>query len=74
MYDGATYEKISRSLAAFGASFAAGLGLTEDPLTKLDESVFPNPPESASSSPALKERTRALVSARLDRMIPVYLQ
>ena len=74
MYDGATYEKINRSLAALGASFAAGLGLTEDPLTKLDESVFPNPPESASSSTALKERTRALVSARLDRMIPVYLQ
>jgi hypothetical protein len=74
MYDGATYEKINRSLAAFGASFVAGLGLTEDPLTKLDESVFPNPPESASGSTALKERTRALVSARLDRMIPVYLQ
>ena len=74
MYDGATYEKINRSLAAFGASFAAGLGLTEDPLTKLDESVFPNPPESASGSTALKERTRALVSARLDRVIPVYLQ
>ena len=74
MYDGATYEKINRSFAALGASFAAGLGLTEDPLTKLDESVFPNPPESASSSTALKERTRALVSARLDRMIPVYLQ
>ena len=74
MYDGATYEKINRSFAALGASFAAGLGLTEDPLTKLDESVFPNPPESASSSTALKERTRALVSARLDRIIPVYLQ
>jgi hypothetical protein len=74
MYDGATYEKINRSLAALGASFVAGLGLTEDPLTKLDESVFPNPPESASGSTALKERTRALVSARLDRMIPGYLQ
>jgi len=74
MYDGATYEKINRSFAVLGASFAAGLGLTEDPLTKLDESVFPNPPESASSSSALKERTRALVSARLDRIIPIYLQ
>jgi hypothetical protein len=74
MYDGTTYEKISRSLAAFGASFAGGLGLTEDPLTKLDNSFFPDPPESASSSGTLKERTRALVSARLDRMIPVYLQ
>jgi hypothetical protein len=74
MYDGATYEKINRSLAAFGASFGSGLGLTEDPLTKLDESLYPNPPESASGSTALKERTRALVSARLDRMIPVYLQ
>jgi hypothetical protein len=74
MYEGTTYEKISRSLAAFGASFAAGLGLTEDPLTKLDNSLFPDPPESASSSATLKERTRALVSARLDRMIPVYLE
>ena len=74
MYDGTTYEKISRSLAAFGTSFSAGLGLTEDPLTKLDNSLFPDPPESASSSATLKERTRALVSARLDRMIPVYLQ
>jgi hypothetical protein len=74
LYDGTTYEKISRSLAAFGASFAGGLGLTEDPLTKLDNSLFPDPPESASSSGSLKERTRALVSARLDRMIPGYLQ
>ena len=74
MYDGATYEKINRSFAGFGASLAAGLGLTEDPLTKLDESHYPNPPESASGSTALKERTRALVSARLDRMIPGYLQ
>jgi len=41
---------------------------------KLDESLYPNPPESASGSTALKERTRALVSARLDRMIPGYLQ
>jgi hypothetical protein len=74
MYDGTTYEKISRSLAAFGTSFAGGLGLTEDPLTKLDDSLFPDPPESASSSATLKERTRALVSARLDRMIPGYLE
>ncbi|KRR17134.1 hypothetical protein CQ14_12085 [Bradyrhizobium lablabi] len=74
MYDGTSYERISRTLAALGATFAGGLGLTEDPLTKLDEQLFPNPPESASSSAALKERTRALVSARLDRMIPVYLQ
>jgi hypothetical protein len=74
MYDGTTYEKISRSLAAFGASFAEGLGLTEDPLTRLDNSLFPDPPESAFSSAILKERTRALVSARLDRMIPGYLR
>lgn len=74
MYDGANYEKINRSFAGFGASLAAGLALTEDPLTKLDESLYPNPPESASGSTALKERTRALVSARLDRMIPGYLQ
>ena len=74
MYDGATYEKINRPFAALGASFAAGLGLTEDPLTKLDKWSFPILLKSGIRQHRSQGRTRALVSARLDRMIPVYLQ
>jgi hypothetical protein len=76
MYDGATYERINSSpdMAAIGESFSRALLLQEDPLTKLDHSLFPDPPQSASTSAVLKERTRALVSARLDRAITHRLQ
>jgi hypothetical protein len=76
MYDGGTYERInsSPSLAAVGDSLSRAFQLQEDPLTKLDHSLFPDPPQSASSSAVLKERTRALVSAQLDRVIPDRLQ
>ena len=74
MFDGATYERINPSLASIGSSLSRAFQLTEDPLTKLDHSLFPDPPESAATSAVLKERTRALVSAQLDRVIPGRLQ
>ena len=76
MLDGSTYERInsSPSLAAIGDSLSRAFQLQEDPLTKLDHSFFPDPPASASTSAVLRERTRALVSARLDRVIPGRLQ
>ena len=74
IFDGSTYEAIRPSLAAVGESLSRAFQLTEDPLTKLDHSHFPDPPESAATSAILKERTRALVSAQLDRVIPGRLQ
>jgi hypothetical protein len=74
MFDGATYERNNPSLAAIGGSLSRAFQLTEDPLTKLDHSLFPDSPESVSTSGVLKERTRALVSAQLDRVIPDRLQ
>ena len=76
MYDGGTYERInsSPSMAAIGESLSRAFQLQEDPLTKLDHSLFPDPPQSAAGSAVLKERTRALVSARLDRAIAHRLQ
>jgi hypothetical protein len=74
MFDGATYERNNPSLSAIGSSLSRAFQLTEDPLTKLDHSLFPDPPEGASTSTVLKERTRALVSAQLDRVIPGRLQ
>jgi hypothetical protein len=72
--DGRTYERITRPFANFGARLAEGLRLTEDPLTKLDNSFFPEPAAAAASSTTLRERTRALVTARVDQMLPNYLK
>jgi hypothetical protein len=74
LIDGRSYEEIKRPFVNFGANFAAGMRLTEDPLNKLDNSLFPDPPAAASTNAALRERTRALVTDRLDRGLPGYLK
>lgn len=74
LLDGRSYEQISRPFANFGTRMSEGFRLTEDPLVKLDNSLFPEPPAAASSSATLRERTRALVAARLDQALPGYLK
>ena len=74
MFDGGTYERINPSLSSIGSGLSRAFQLAVDPLTQLDHSLFPDPPGSASTSAVLKERTRALVSAHLDRIIPDRLQ
>lgn len=74
LIDGRSYEQINRPFVNFGVNLAASMRLTEDPLTKLDNDHFPNPPATASSSAVLRERTRALVTDRLDRGLPGYLK
>lgn len=74
LIDGRSYEEIKRPFVNFGANFAASMRLTEDPLTKLDNSMFPDPPAAASANAALRERTRTLVADRLDRGLPGYLK
>jgi hypothetical protein len=74
LIDGRSYEEIKRPFVNFGANFAASMRLTEDPLNKLDNDQFPNPPATASSSAILRERTRALITDRLDRGLPGYLK
>ena len=74
LIDGKSYAEIKRPFVNFGANFAAGLRLTEDPLNKLDNSLFPDPPAAAAANAALRERTRALITDRLDRGLPGYLK
>ncbi|WP_247384116.1 MULTISPECIES: hypothetical protein [unclassified Bradyrhizobium] len=74
LIDGRSYEEIKRPFVNFGANFAASMRLSEDPLTKLDNSLFPDRPAAASANAALRERTRALVADRLDRGLPGYLK
>jgi len=74
LLDGSTYERISRPFANLGERLAEGLRLTEDPLTKLDNSLFPEPAAAAPGNATLRERTRALVAARLDQTLPNVLK
>ncbi|MCK1393176.1 hypothetical protein [Bradyrhizobium sp. 1] len=74
LIDGRSYEQINRNFANFGSNLSESLRFTEDPMTKLDNSQFPDPPAAASSNVTLRERTRALVATRLDRTLPGYLE
>jgi hypothetical protein len=74
LLDGSTYERINRPFANLGERLAEGLRLTEDPLTKLDKSLFPEPATTAPGSATRRERTRALVAARLDQTLPNVLK
>lgn len=74
LLDGSNYETISRPFAGLGTRLAEGLRLTEDPLTKLDNSLFPEPATAVPGNAMLRERTRALVAARLDQTLPNYLK
>jgi hypothetical protein len=72
--DGQTYERANRAFAGFGARLARSMRIGEDPLNKLDNEQFPQPPSSASGSAVLRERTRELIAARLDEALPDYLK
>ena len=74
LLDGRTYEDVHRAFSGFGARLAQGMRITEDPLNRLDNEQFPEPPSAATGSAILRERTRELVAARLDQMLPDYLK
>jgi hypothetical protein len=74
LLDGRSYERVNRAFANFGKNLAEGFRLGENPLNKLDNADFPNPPEAASSSALLRERTRTLIATRLDESLPGYLK
>lgn len=74
LLDGGNYERINRPFAGFGARLADGLRLTEDPLTKLDNSPFPEAAAAVPGNATLRERTRTLIAAQLDKTLPNYLK
>ena len=74
MLDGITYERVNRPFAGVGARLAAGLRITEDPLTKLDNSLFPESTSAVPGNATLRERTRTLIAANLDQVLPDYLK
>src|SRR4051812_24533371 len=74
MIDGQSYEAVSNFGADTGSRLAESMRITEDPLKKLDNADFPDPPEAAPNSVVLRDRIRTLIAAKLDRDLPNYLK
>lgn len=72
--DGITYEQVNRPFAGVGARLAASMRITEDPLTKLDNSLFPESAAAVPGNATLRDRTKTLIAANLDQMLPDYLK
>jgi hypothetical protein len=72
VFDGQSFDIVKRPLPGLGAILSAGL--VQDPLTKLDNDDFPTTAADAATSSTLRDRTRALLAASLDKILPAYLR
>ena len=72
VFDGQTLDVVKRPLPGLNAILSAGL--VQDPLAKLDNADFPTTAADAANSATLRDRTRALLTSRLDRTLPAYLK
>jgi len=75
VFDGQSFVIAKRPSADLGAILAGSFGrLGQDPLTKLEAADFPAAPADAVASSTLRDHTRALLAARLDKAVAAYLK
>jgi len=75
VFDGQSFAIAKRPSADLGAILAGSFGrLGQDPLTKLEAEDFPASPADAVASSTLRDHTRALLAARLDKAVAAYLK
>jgi hypothetical protein len=75
VFDGQSFAIAKRPSADLGAILAGSFGrLGQDPLTKLEATDFPATPADAVASSTLRDHTRALLAARLDKAVAAYLK
>jgi hypothetical protein len=75
VFDGQTIALHKAPAVDLGSILAGGLArMTRDPLTTLDNALFPESAAAAANSATLRDRTRALLAANLDKTLPAYLK
>jgi hypothetical protein len=75
VFDGQSFAIAKGPSIDFGSILAGSFGrLGQDALTKLDAEDFPASPADAPASSTLRDRTRALLAARLDKAVAAYLK
>jgi hypothetical protein len=74
VFDGQTFA-IHKKPFSLGSVLAGTFSrMTQDPLTKLDNTAFPDPATDAAASATLRDSTRTLLTATLDKMLPAFLK
>jgi hypothetical protein len=73
-FDGQTFAIRKRPFNLGSVLAGPFARMTEDPLTKLDNSAFPEPATEAAASATLRDHTRALLAAVLDKTLPASLR
>jgi len=75
VFDGQSFVLAKRPSADLGSILAGSFGrLGQDPLTKLEAADFPASPADAIASSTLRDHTRALLAARLDKAVAAHLK
>jgi hypothetical protein len=74
IFDGQTFAIQKRPISLGSILAGTFAGMTRDPLTELDNAAFPEPATVAVNSAILRDRTRALLTATLDRILAAYLK
>jgi hypothetical protein len=73
VFDGRTFA-IHKIRIDLGSILAGTFSrMTRDPLGELDNDAFPEPATEAVNRAILRDHTRALVTAKLDKALPAYL-
>lgn len=74
VFDGQSFIIAKRPSTDLGSILAGSFRrLGQDPLTKLEADDFPASPADAPASSTLRDHTRALLAARLNKAVAVYL-
>jgi hypothetical protein len=74
IFDGQTFAIRKRPFDLGSVLAGTFVRMTQDPLTKLDNSAFPEPATEAAASATLRDHARALLAAVLDKTLPAYLK
>ena len=75
VFDGGTFAKHDDPLGSFGARLTSSLKLWgEDHFKPLNDFEAPATPDAVAGNARLRDGTRDLLAARLDKMLPAYLE
>jgi hypothetical protein len=75
VFDGQTFAIHKNPFATFESALARVLQPEKpNPLIELDNASFPEPAAEAANSAILRDRVRALLTAKLDKALPAYLK
>jgi hypothetical protein len=74
VFDGRTFDIQRAPSRSFGEAIASSLAGKNDDIRILNDLEFPKTPDQAASNAVLRDNTRGLITAKLDKILPAYLK